>query len=509
MVRPKPSAPARPLTVALAALAFALATVSIAPRPAVAEPPDRLVMGMVLEPPHLDPTAGAAGAIDEVVYANVFEGLTRIAYDGTVIPGLTQRWEVSPDGLVYTFYLRRNVTFHDGTDFTADDAAFSLQRAMADDSVNAQKSLFSAIKAVVPLGPSTLLVELSHPDARLPFKLGLGDAVMVAPESADTNRTHPVGTGPFRFVRWVQGDRVELEANPDYWGEPPALKAATFRFIPDPAAAVASLLAGDVDAFANIPAPESLPVLEADGRFTVAIGTTEGETILAMNHRRPPLDDLRVRQAISHAIDRQAIIDGAMFGYGTPIGSHFAPHHPAYVDLTGMYPHDPDKARALLAEAGIAPGDLTLTLHLPPPSYARRGGEIVAAQLAEVGIKTKIIPVEWAQWLEQVFRGHDYDLTIVSHTEPMDIDIYARGDDYYFGYDNPAFNAVIDALNEANDQDDRFALYRQAQTILAEDAAAGFLFQLAKHGVWDARLQGLWRNSPIQANDLTKVSWTE
>jgi len=479
-----------------------------APTPAKAGPPDSLVMGMVLEPPHLDPTAGAAGAIDEVVYANVFEGLTRIASDGTVLPGLAQRWEVSPDGLTYTFHLRRAVTFHDGSTFTADDAAFSLLRIIGEDSVNAQKGLFEAIKSVFALDPVTLVLELSHPDANLAFKLGWGDAVMVALETAETNKTHPVGTGPFRFVRWVQGDRVELEAYPGYWGEAPALTRVTFRFIPDPAASVTALLAGDVDAFANLPAPESLPVMEADPRFTVAIGTTEGETILAMNHRRPPLNDVRVRRAIMAAIDRQAIIDGAMSGYGTPIGSHFAPHHPAYVDLTGLTPHDPDKARALLAEAGVAPGTLTLSLYLPPPSYARRGGEIIAAQLAEVGIKTEIIPVEWAQWLEQVFRGFDYDLTIVSHTEPMDIDIYARGKDYYFGYDSPAFNDVIQALETTTNDDDRAALYVKAQTILAEDVAAGFLFQLAKHGVWDARLKGLWRNSPIQANDITGVSWT-
>jgi peptide/nickel transport system substrate-binding protein len=506
MILPSPRRRARAVFTAFAALAM----VAIAPSttPARAAPPDSLVMGMVLEPPHLDPTAGAAGAIDEVVYANVFEGLTRIGPDGSVLPALAESWEVSDDGLVYRFNLRRDVSFHDGSPFTSDDAAFSLQRIADEDSVNAQKGLFAVIDSVAALDGYTLIVELKHPDGRFLFNLGWGDAVMVAPETADDNKTNPVGTGPFRFARWVQGDRVELEAYPDYWGTKPALQRATFRFIPDPAAAMAGMMAGDVDAFANMPAPESLETFKADDRFAVVIGTTEGETILALNHRRPPLDDVRVRRAISHALDRRAIIDGAMFGYGTPIGSHFAPHHPAYVDLTGMYPHDPDKARALLEEAGYGPGDLSFTLHLPPPSYARRGGEIIAAQLAAVGIKTEIIPVEWAQWLEQVFRGHDFDMTIVSHTEPLDIDIYAR-DDYYFGYDNPDFDAVIADLERTADAEVRADLYRKAQTILAEDAVNGFLFQLAKHGVWDARLRGLWENSPVQANDLTGVSWGE
>jgi peptide/nickel transport system substrate-binding protein len=466
---------------------------------------DTLTMGMVLEPPHLDPTAGAAAAIDEVVYANIFQGLTRIDRDGTVQPDLAESWDISDDGLVYTFHLHDGVTFHDGTTMDSADVVFSFERAMADDSVNAQKGLFEPIAKVEAPDPKTVVLTLKRPTSSILFNLGWGDAVIVAPETADTNKSSPVGTGPFVFKRWVSGDRIEIERNPHYWGKPVALASATFKFIPDPAAAVAAMLAGDVDAFANFPAPESLPQFEADPRFKVVIGTTEGETILAINNARKPFDDVRVRRAMAYAIDRQAIIDGAMFGYGTPIGSHFAPHHPAYVDLTGAYPYDPAKAKALLAEAGLADG-FKATLKLPPPTYARRGGEIIAAQLAKVGIELEIIPVEWAQWLEQVFKGKDYDLTIVSHTEPMDIGIYARGD-YYFNYHNPKFNEVMDKLATAVDTKEQYALLGEAQRILSEDEVNVFLFQLAKDGVWNAKIKGLWENSPVQANDLTEVTW--
>jgi peptide/nickel transport system substrate-binding protein len=466
---------------------------------------DTLTMGMVLEPPHLDPTAGAAAAIDEVVYANIFQGLTRIDRDGTVQPDLAESWDISDDGLVYTFHLHDGVTFHDGTTMDSADVVFSFERAMADDSVNAQKGLFEPIAKVEAPDPKTVVLTLKRPTSSILFNLGWGDAVIVAPETADTNKSSPVGTGPFVFKRWVSGDRIEIERNPHYWGKPVALASATFKFIPDPAAAVAAMLAGDVDAFANFPAPESLPQFEADPRFKVVIGTTEGETILAINNARKPFDDVRVRRAMAYAIDRQAIIDGAMFGYGTRIGSHFAPHHPAYVDLTGAYPYDPAKAKALLAEAGLADG-FKATLKLPPPTYARRGGEIIAAQLAKVGIELEIIPVEWAQWLEQVFKGKDYDLTIVSHTEPMDIGIYARGD-YYFNYHNPKFNEVMDKLAAAVDTKEQYALLGEAQRILSEDEVNVFLFQLAKDGVWNAKIKGLWENSPVQANDLTEVTW--
>ncbi len=337
--------------------------------------------------------------------------------------------------------------------------------------------------------------------------MGWGDAVMVGPESAADNATKPIGTGPFKFVEWVKGDHVELARNPDYWGKPVALDKATFKFISDPTAAFAAMMAGDVDAYPNFPAPETLDQFRADPRFKVVVGTTEGETILTMNNGRKPFDDLKVRQAMSYAIDKKAIIDGAMFGNGTPIGSHFSPADPGYVDLTGMYPYDPEKARALLKEAGY-PDGFKVTLKLPPPSYARRGGEIIAQQLKAVGVEAELINVEWAQWIADVFKGKDYDLTIVSHTEPADIDIYSR-DDYYFDYHSDAFKKIISDLNLATDPAKRLELLGAAQKKLAEDAVVVFLFELAKTGVWNAKLDGLWENSPVQANDLTDVSWED
>ena len=298
-----------------------------------------------------------------------------------------------------------------------------------------------------------------------------------------------------------------LEKNPDYWGTPAKLDEATFKFISDPTAAFAAVMAEDVDAFMGFPAPENLPQFEADPRFQVLVGSTEGETILAMNNKQPPFDKVKVREAVAHAIDRQAIIDGAMFGYGTPIGTHFAPHNPAYVDLTGQSAFDPELSKKLLAEAGLPDGFET-TLHLPPPSYARRGGEIIAAQLAQVGIKAEIVNVEWAQWLETVFRGKNFGLSIVSHTEPMDIGIYARPD-YYFQYDNPAFQELMTTLDATTDPAKRTELLQNAQKIIADDYVNGYLFQLAMLSVAKAGVQGLWVNAPTQATDLTAVSWAE
>ncbi len=467
---------------------------------------DGLVLGMQLEPPHLDPTAGAAGAIREVTYANLYEGLTRIDRTGAVKPALAESWTVSDDGLTYRFKLRAGVAFHDGTAFDSSIVKFTLERAMAPDSTNAQKQLFAPIAAVAAPEPLTAVVTLKQPTANFLYSMGWGDAVMMTPGSVANNKTAPVGTGPFKFERWVRGDKVELVKNPAY-RDAAAIKLnrVTFRFIADPQAEIAALQAGDLDAFANLAAVEAVDQFKRDPRFKVVIGNTEGETIVALNNAKPPLNDIRVRRALAHAIDRKAIIDGAMSGLATPIGSHFSPIHPAYVDLTGRYPYDPALAKKLLAEAGHASG-LSLTLHLPPPAYARRSGEIVAAYLGQVGVKVSLIPIEFPQWLDQVFKRKDYDMTIIAHTEPLDIDIYAR-DDYYFNYKSQPFKDLIATINRTPDAAQRNKLYGDAQRMLADDCVNLFLFQLPKLGVWNAKLDGLWENSPLQANDVTGVSW--
>ena len=466
-----------------------------------------IVVGMQLEPPHLDPTSAAAGAIDSVVYSNVFEGLTRFGADGSVNPGLAKSWDISEDGLTYTFHLHSGVVFHDGTTMDAEDVKFSLDRARAEDSANAQKALFAGIASVDVVDPMTVKVTLSAPNGSFLFNMAWGDAVIVAPESIETITTNPVGTGAFKFSNWVQGDRIEIVKNDAYWGTAAMLDKATFKFISDPTAAFAAVMAEDVDAFVQYPAPENLPQFEADPRFQVLVGSTEGETILSTNNKMPPFDNVKVREAMAHAIDRQAIIDGAMFGYGTPIGTHFAPHNPDYVDLLGNSQYDPELAKKMLAEAGF-PNGFKTTLKLPPPSYARRGGEIIAAQLRAVGIEAEISNLEWAQWLEQVFKGKDFGLTIVSHTEPADINIYARPD-YYFQYDNPAFQQLMKDLENTTDPAGRSAILKSAQEMISKDYVNGYLFQLAALSVANAKIVGLWANAPTQATDLTSVHWAE
>ena len=471
-----------------------------------AAPRTDLTVGVRLEPPHLDPTAGAAAAIGEIVYANVFEGLTRVDRSGRVQPALAESWDISDDGKTYVFHLRTNATFHDGVAFSSNDVKYSIDRARSEVSVNPQKGLFEPIETVDILDPATVKITLKRPTGAFLFNMGWPAAVMVSAASAETNKTAPIGTGPFKFVNWMKGASVELVRNPAYWGAPAKLDRIVFKVVSDPSAAYAGLMAGDIDAFPIYPAPENLDQFRSDQRFKVTVGTTEGKTIIAINNGRKPFDDLRVRQALAYAVNRRTIIEGAMFGVGLPIGSHFSPTDPGYVDLTGQYAFDPYKAKALLREAGVP--DLKLRLVLPPPEYARRGGEIIAQQLKAAGITVELVPVEWAQWLSDVFKAKNYDLTIISHVEPMDLDIYAR-DDYYFDYHSDAYKAVMTELAATTDEAKRLELIGKAQRILADDCVNVFLFLLPKTGIWNAKLKGLWDNAPIPVNDLTEAEWTE
>ncbi len=466
---------------------------------------DSVTIGMTLEPPGLDPTTKPASAIGEIVHYNVLEGLTKINEDFSVTPLLADSWTFSKDLKTLTLTLKTGVKFQDGEPFTSKDVKFSFERSAAKDSTNKDKPFFASIQSIDASDPGKVTLTFKDPSFSALLHLGYVTAVILDEKSAADEANHPVGTGPYKFGSWSKGASLTLDAW-DGYREPSkiAIKRATFKFISDSAAEAAAVLSGDIDDFPRID-PAVLDQFKSNPQFQVMVGGTEGKTILSINNRKPPLNDLKVRQAIAYALDRKAIIDGASNGLGTPIGSHLTPNDPGYVDLTGQYPHDPAKAKALLKEAGVKT-PLELSLILPPPAYARQGGQIIAAELADVGIQAKIENVEWAQWLSNAFTNHTFDLTIISHVEPLDIGIYANPN-YYFGYDNKDFQAIIAKWNAAPD----LAAYKQAlveaQHKLADDSVNGFLYQLPNTVVVDAKLTGVWKNAPIFANDLSAMAW--
>ncbi|MET0517272.1 MAG: ABC transporter substrate-binding protein, partial [Burkholderiaceae bacterium] len=373
-----------------------------------------LVMGMTLEPPGLDPTRGAASAIAEIVHYNIFETLTKIAPDGQVTPLLAQSWTVSPDRKTYTFKLRTGVSFQNGEPFNAAAVKFSFERAASDTSSNKDRRLFAGMASIATPDPATVVITLKALEPELPFLLGQATAAIVEPKSAERNASSPVGTGPYQLENWAKGASLSLRAWPG-WRDAAGLRIqrVSFRFISDPSAQVAALLSGDVDAFPRVAVARALEQFRRDRRFQVLSNGSRAKTILAINNRRKPLDDQRVRRALAAAIDRKAVIQASADGFGVPIGSHYVPGMPGYVDTTAINPYDPARARALLKEAGVKL-PLPLSLKLPPTPYARQGGELIAAELAQVGVTVKIENIEWAQWLSGVYANHDYDLTLIS-----------------------------------------------------------------------------------------------
>jgi len=467
---------------------------------------DTLVFAMTLEPPGLDPTTGAASAIGEVVLYNVLETLTRINSDSTISPLLAERWTVTPDNKTWAFTLRKGVKFHNGEPFNAQTVKYAFERAAAPGSPNKDRAVYANIVNIATTDEHTVVITLKNVNPDFLFQIGQATGVIVEPKSAATNATNPVGTGPYRIENWARGSAIVLARWDGHRAAAQVrLRRITIRFIADAAAQTAALLAGDVDLFPRVSVARNIAQFRADKRFQVLVGGSRAKTIVAINNRKKPLDDVRVRRAISMAIDRQQVVDGVAEGFGTPIGSFYVPGAPGYVDLTGVNAYNPERAKALLKEAGIST-PLELELALPPPPYARQGGEVIAAMLAKVGIVAKQRNVEWAQWLDAVYKQKAYDLTIISHVEPLDFGNFARPG-YYWNYESPRFNALWERIQSTADLKQRNALMAEAQRLVADDAVAAYLYQPTWITVARAGLKGVWKDMPLFANDFSALSW--
>lgn len=464
-----------------------------------------LIVCQPAEPPGLDPTGNTAAAIDRVVFANIFEGLIKVNSKGEFIPGLATKWAVSPCGKTYTFHLRKGVKFHNGESFNAQVAKWNIERAKDKSTTNPHPEYFRGIVKIDMPDDYTLKLTLKDVDALFIAHMAEGDAVMLPMKGYENTKSNPIGTGPFKFVKWARGDRVEMVRFNGYWNpELPYLDKVTFKFIGDASAQIAALKAGDIDVVGYIAAPESAMEMSRDKRFKVFSGTTTGEVIMSTNNKAKPFDNKLVRQAMACAIDRQAVVDLVMFGYGTPIGSHWSPSTPYYVDLTAKFPYNPKKARELLKKAGY-PNGFDATIKLPAIySYSKRAGEVIADMLGKVGIKLKIEIVEWGQWIERIFKKKEYQLTMIGHVEAWDIGIYANPK-YYFQYDSQEFrDAYAKALTAPNEAE-KSKWFGRCQEIIAEDAVNGYMFSAPSLPVLKASVMGWWENYPTIALDCTQV----
>ena len=493
---------------ALTPLLVAALVAGLTPSPAAAQAPTSLVVQTGAEPPGLDLTATPASATAAVVFYNIQEALVKVDRHGRLVPWLAERWHTT-DNRNYTFFLKRGVHFHNGRELRAADVKYVIERAMNPETKHPYPGYYAAIGDIIVKDDYTITFSLKSLNANFILNLARQGSVIYPREAVDTLKSDPVGTGPFKLAEWVRGDRIVLTRNPDYHLKGlPRLDRVVFRFIPDPNATLAALKAGDIDASLFGLGPEHVQEVQKDARFQVVVGDTTNDVILAMNNSRKPYADVRVRRAITHAINKQDVLQGAMFGLGRILGSNVDPLNPYYVDVSGLMPYDPARAKKLLAEAGYPNGFETVLKVAPQYYYTVRTGEIIANHLAKVGVKVRIEQIEWGQWIARVWREADYDLTIIGHAEAWDIENYAKPT-YYFRYDSPEFQTLFKESEVTLDDKARRELYARMQKKLVEDAPVVWLYMHPRLVVAKKGVAGLWKDLPVPSADLAEVAWAK
>jgi peptide/nickel transport system substrate-binding protein len=461
-----------------------------------------VTIGLVAEPASLDFGSTDGAAIPQALLDNVYEGLVKLDQDGKVVPALAKSWDISSDRKTYTFHLVDNAKFTDGHTFTASDAAYSINRVKKDWTISL-KAAMDVVTAADAVDPTTLKVTLAHPSNDWLYRMTTRIGAMMTQSGVATIATKPVGTGPYVFQDWKRGDSNTFQRNDSYWGTKPYFKTVTLKYFKDPTALNNALLTGTINVVGTVQAPESLKQFTSNDKYQVIEGTTNGEVVLSFNNSRKPLSDKRVRQAIRYAIDHKALLDTCWAGRGKLIGSMVPPTDPWYEDLTGMYPHDPAKAKSLLQAAGAE--GATLRLRIPTLPYAVSCGTVVKSQLEQVGLKVKLDQLEFpAAWLSTVFTNADYDMSIVAHVEPRDIGAVFGNPKYYIRYDSKPVQEALAKADEGTEQE-QVTEMKKAARIISEDAASDFLFLLPNLIVADKGITGLPKNAISESFDLSQL----
>lgn len=512
--------------IALAALAFAGAAAA----PAAAQtPPDVLVVGQIAEPQSLDPHTVTA-TNDFRILVNVYDGLVRFK-DGTleVEPALAESWKISDDGKTYTFKLRQGVKFHDGSDFDAEAVKFNFDRMLKKDhpfydtgpfplSFN-----FASVEAVNVLDEYTVEFRLSEAFAPFLSNLAYPTGLIVSPAAVEKHGKEygrsPSGTGPFKFVEWLSNQRVVVERNPDYWDGAAKLQAVVFRPITDANTRVAEMMAGGIDVMVEVP-PDNLATFEQDANFAVAEQAGPHVWFAILNTKEGPFADKRVRQAANYAVNKQTLVDDVLQGTATVAAG---PIPPAFNWVEGSvepYAHDPEKAKALLADAGVENPQVTF--------YVTEGGSgmldpitmgaAIQADLQAVGFKVKIETYEWNTFLGRVNPGLEgkadmaemawmtNDPDTVPYLTLRTDAIPDKGGFNSGYYSNPQLDELLEKARRSTDQAERGKLYGEVQSIVHDDAPWLFVANWKQNAVTTAAVKGfkLQPSFLLDLHDVTK-----
>ncbi|MGH3742199.1 MAG: ABC transporter substrate-binding protein [Micromonosporaceae bacterium] len=461
---------------------------------------DSLAVGLGAEPANLDMTKTDGAAIPQALLYNVYETLVKVNQDGKIVPSLAKSWELSDDRKTYTFDLVDDATFSNGEKFTADDVKFSIEQVQQEWTISLSEGM-DVVDNVNVLSPTKVEVALTQPSNGWLYRMTTRIGAMMDPKGVSNLAEKPVGTGPYQLKKWTRGDSVSLSRNPDYWGDKSSFKSVDFKYFKDPTALNNALVSGTIDVIGVLASPESLGQFKDKTKYQIVEGSSNGEVMLSFNNSAGPLKNKQTRQAVRHAIDHEALLKTCWAGRGKPIGSMVPPTDPWYEDLTDMYPHDVAKAKSLLKESGQAKP--TLRLRIPTLPYATSCGQVVKSQLEKVGITVKLDQLEFpAAWLNQVFTNADYDMTIINHVEPRDLQKVFGDPKYYPRYDSAQFRILLARADQGTKQEE-IAKMKAAARLLSEDAAADPLFVLPNIIVAEKNVRGLPKDAVSESFDLT------
>ncbi|MBD1380503.1 ABC transporter substrate-binding protein [Metabacillus arenae] len=456
---------------------------------------DTLVFGRGGDSTSLDPITTTEGEAFKVT-ENIFETLVQYGdQDTTLNPGLAEKWDISEDGLTYTFHLRQGVKFHDSTDFNAEAVVFNFERWMnGNENEFPYYTMFGGykgeeghvIKEVNAVDEYTVEFVLTRPQAPFLKNLAMSPFGIASPSAVEKHgdkfRENPVGTGPFKFVEWKQNDRIVLEKNEEYWlKDYPKLKQVIFRVIPENSARLNALTNGEIDLMDGVNNSDEESIA-SNSKLQIFERPSMNVGYLGFTVNREPFDNKLVRQALSHAIDKQAIIDAFYGGKAEPAKNAMPPSIEGYNDEIEPYPYDLEKAKELLAEAGY-PDGFTMDLWAMPVArpYMPEGmkiAEVIQESFSQIGVKAEIQSVDWATYLDKAAKG-EFDAFLLGWTgDNGDADNFlytlldkdSIGSNNYSHFSNEELHKVLIEAQTETDQAKRNELYKQAQEIIHEEA---------------------------------------
>ena len=466
-----------------------------------------IVVGITQDLDSLDPHIAVAAGTDEVLF-NIFEGLVKPDKDGNFVEAVAEKYVISEDAMTYTFTLRENVKFHNGKTVTVDDVVYSLKRCaglldVQDPNVLVDSALSRAIKEIVVKDEKTVELKLHAANTELLPYL----TCAIIPCDYESQSTSPVGTGPFKFVSYSPLESFVVEKNKEYYGTPAYLDKVTFKIYASSDAAFLELMAGKIHIFPYLTEEQ---VAQLSQKYTIEVGTMNLVQAMFLNNGVKPFDDVRVRQAFCHGVNRQEILDMLSGGRGTLINSGMTPGLSSYYnDKLAGYAYDVDKAKQLLADAGYADG---LEINLTVPSnyqYHMDTAQVIVEQLKKIGVTAKIVPVEWATWLSDVYKGREYQATVVGldfNLAPSDVvkRYQSTASNNFMNYNNAKYDTTFAKALAAIDEQEKQNAYKELQTFLYEDAASVYIQDPALLTAVSKELGG-YTFYPVYVQDMSLV----